>query len=66
MSNPLLARLAKIESALTPERRSFITYRTVVIDEPEQQEIAPAELERLKAKGYRPGVDELVVILEFP
>jgi hypothetical protein len=66
VSAALLNRLAKVEATLKPTVKWFSTERIVRIDEPEEQEIAPAEIERLISEGYRPGIDQIVVIRVFP
>lgn len=65
MASALLQRLAKIESVLAPSSKQFSVERVVIIypdTSSERLPIADAEWARLKAKGYREGVDELIVL----
>jgi hypothetical protein len=64
----LSSKLAKLEKALKPPSRMFSVTRTVIISlngPSKHLPIANAEVDRLKADGYREGVDSLVEILEF-
>jgi hypothetical protein len=67
MTSALLNRLAKVEAALKQSARLFSIKRTVVIDadEPEDHSIPLDEIERLMTEGYRPGIDQIVVLREF-
>ena len=64
----LSARLAKIEASLAPSAKTFTVVRTVIIYPDNSSEcvpIADAEWARIKANGYREGVDDLIEIMNF-
>ena len=68
MASQLSARLARLEAANASEARIFTVQRTVIIhhDAPsEALPIADVEMDRVRAEGYRAGIDELIIIQRF-
>jgi len=65
----LSSKLDKLEKTLTPPTRWFSVTRTEVLL-PDGAEVvlpvADSEMDRVRAEGYRPGIDQLLIVREFP